>query len=121
LNWAALAQLLQLSLHLIDLALLACSARVCGLRVSVHFKMSPSHKRTCYVFGRYLGVKPSSHRSTSLSNPVALAWLAMMLSLALPGCATESLETERHVKGTPQPDRWKEFLAQAINQFGSAD
>jgi len=33
--------------------------------------------------------------------------------------ATEPLETERHVKGTPQPDRWKEFLAQAINQFGS--
>ena len=37
----------------------------------------------------------------------------MMLSVALAGCATEPLETERHVKGTPQPDRWKEFLAQA--------
>jgi hypothetical protein len=36
-----------------------------------------------------------------------------MLILALSGCATPPLATEHRVKGTPQPDRWREFLAQA--------
>jgi hypothetical protein len=36
-----------------------------------------------------------------------------LLSLALAGCATQPIETERHVKGTPQPNRWKQFLAAA--------
>jgi hypothetical protein len=40
--------------------------------------------------------------------PVAL------ICLALVGCATQPpLQTERLVKGTPQPNKWEEFLAQA--------
>lgn len=37
-----------------------------------------------------------------------------LVSLALAGCATQPpLQTERHVKGTPRPNRWKQFLAAA--------
>lgn len=49
-----------------------------------------------------------------MAKLVSLAQVAL-LSLALVGCATTQppLPTERHVKGVPQPNRWKEFLAQA--------
>jgi hypothetical protein len=43
---------------------------------------------------------------------VSIAQVAL-LSLALAGCATQPIETERHVKGAPQPNRWKQFLAAA--------
>jgi hypothetical protein len=36
-----------------------------------------------------------------------------LLSLAVTGCAIQAPETVRRVKGTPQPNRWKEFLARA--------
>jgi hypothetical protein len=50
--------------------------------------------------------------SASMAKLVWIAQIAL-LSLALAGCATRPIETERHVKGTPQPNRWKQFLAAA--------
>jgi hypothetical protein len=48
-----------------------------------------------------------------MAKLVSIARVALV-SLALAGCATQPpLQTERHVKGTPQPNRWKEFLARA--------
>ena len=47
-------------------------------------------------------------RKTSICS----AWIAAFC-LALAGCATKPLQTERHVKGTPQPDRWQQFLEHA--------
>lgn len=48
-----------------------------------------------------------------MTKLVPIARVALV-SLALIGCATQPpLQTERHVKGTPQPGRWKEFLTQA--------
>src|SRR5207302_2930131 len=48
----------------------------------------------------------------SLAKVVLIAQVALFL-LALAGCATQPVGTERHVKGTPQPNRWKEFLERA--------
>src|SRR5438270_1543300 len=56
--------------------------------------------------------KQANLSSVLMAKLVSLAEVAL-LSLALAGCATQPLETERHVKGQPQPNRWKEFLAQA--------
>lgn len=47
-----------------------------------------------------------------LRGAAAFAVPAMFV-LGFSGCVTAPLATERHVKGAPQPNRWKEFLAQA--------
>lgn len=48
-----------------------------------------------------------------MANLVRLTPVALVC-LALAGCVTEPpLQTGRHIKGTPQTNRWKEFLAQA--------
>jgi len=57
-------------------------------------------------------MKKSCPHSFSLAKLVSIAQVAL-LSLALAGCATQAVESERHVKGTPQPNQWKEFLERA--------
>ncbi len=57
-------------------------------------------------------MKKSRSHSFLLEKLVSIARVAM-LSLALAGCATQPVDTGSHVKGTPQPNRWKEFLEQA--------
>ncbi len=57
-------------------------------------------------------MKKSCPHSFSLAKLVSIAQVAL-LSLALVGCATQAVESERHVKGTPQPNQWKEFLERA--------
>ncbi|SRR6266496_1702693 len=57
-------------------------------------------------------MKKSRAHSFLLSKSVSIAQVAL-LSLAFVGCATRSIATERHIKGAPQPNRWKEFLERA--------
>jgi len=67
-------------------------------------------------------MKKSRAHSFLSAKPVSIAQVAL-LSLAFVGCATRSVSdqsadnqpaaTERHIKGTPQPNRWKEFLERA--------
>jgi hypothetical protein len=47
-----------------------------------------------------------------VSKAISRAGLATLV-LEFSSCATAPLAAEHHVKGTPQPDRWKAFLAQA--------
>jgi hypothetical protein len=57
-------------------------------------------------------MKRISSYSVVLLSPVSFAGFATLV-LGFSGCATAPLATEHHVKGTPQPNRWKEFVAQA--------
>jgi hypothetical protein len=47
-----------------------------------------------------------------MAKLLSIAEVALLL-LTLTGCAIQPLETARYVKGKPQPNRWKEFLAAA--------
>ena len=49
---------------------------------------------------------------TSIRSVVFVASLTL-LALGLTDCATLKIETEQHVIGIPQPDRWRDFVARA--------
>jgi hypothetical protein len=49
---------------------------------------------------------------TSIRSVVFVASLTL-LALGLTDCATPRIETEQHVIGIPQPDRWRDFVARA--------
>jgi hypothetical protein len=57
-------------------------------------------------------MKRADLSSALMPKLVSIARVAL-LSVAVTGCATQTLETARRVKGTPEPNRWKEFLERA--------
>lgn len=59
-----------------------------------------------------LTVKPLRLLLTSFRFVALIAGM-MLLGLGLTDCATRRIEKEQPIAGIPQPDRWREFVAQA--------
>jgi len=59
-----------------------------------------------------LTMKPLRILLTSLRSVVFIAGLTLLV-LGLTDCAVRRIEKEQPITGIPQPDRWREFVAQA--------